>query len=121
MRTYACLLFYVMIVKKEMGLVDMLLEFVFELLLEGVVFATKDKKVPLWIRMIIGFLLVALFAGVIAMILVLGVFVTHKAYMNKESIFGGLLIVALGVVLIIMNVYRIYKYYNEHYKKSEVL
>lgn len=97
----------------------MLLEFVLELLLEGVVFATKDKKVPLWIRILIGIVLVAVFAGVIAMILVLGVFLMQKAYMNKESIFGGLWIVALGIFLLVMSIYRICKYYNKHYKKEE--
>ena len=78
---------------------ELLLELIFELLLEGSAEIAQDKKAPKWIRYPLAGLLLLLILVVIFTLLVVGiVFLTENG--TEKKLFGVLFIVIDAVLLI---------------------
>lgn len=88
-------------------LVDFIVEFIAELLFEGCIETSKNKKVSKWIRYPI---IVILSIVILAIIVLLG-FVGVIMILSKEqySLYGGLLVILLDVVFVIYGTTKIIK------------
>lgn len=82
---------------------DDLIEIILELIFEGSIGVLQNKKVPKWIRSIIALFFVSILIGII----VLGVMIL------KKSVFGGIIIIGVGVFLLIGIIIKIRKYMKD--------
>lgn len=80
---------------------EIILEILIELILEGTMEASKNKKVPKIIRYPLIFLIVLLFIGVIGLIFFTGIL----AYQRINKICGILLII-IAIILFISSIIR---------------
>lgn len=79
---------------------DDLIELLIELVLDGSHELLKSKKVPKWIRYIIGLIFISIPIGAI----VFGIMLL------KESIIGGIIIIGVGLFMLIGITIKISKY-----------
>ena len=80
-----------------------LIEILIELVLEGSLELLKSKKVPKWIRVIIGLIFISIIIGLIALGLTL----------LKETIIGGIIIMSVGLFMLIGITLKIKKYLKQ--------
>jgi len=83
---------------------ELLLELIFELVVEGVASASKDRKLSKWIRYPLAVLLILFIITVIGIIGVVGVMMLLQDGIDK---FGGIIILAFDIVMIISAVKKI--------------
>ena len=74
---------------------EFLIEVLLELILEGGIEISSNKKVPKWIRYPMIVLILLFFTFVIVAILALGMYILTK------NIFMGIVIITIGVILLI--------------------
>lgn len=92
---------------------EFLIEILLELILEGGIEISSNKKVPKWIRYPMIVLILLFFTFVIVAILVLGM------YILTQNIFMGIVIITIGVILLISQIIKIRKMYID--KKNDIL
>lgn len=86
-------------------MIDDLMEFIFELLFEGMLEATKSKKVPRIIRYLLIFIIVSFFLAVIGLIIYIGI------YFLKKNLFISLLFILLALFFLIGGIVKFKKLY----------
>ena len=96
---------------KEVYLMEFLIEAILDLILEGSIEISKNKKVSKWIRYPLLVIIILFFAIVIFGILLLGILLI------KTSFIGGLLIILIGLLMLISSIIKFKKIYIE---KKEV-
>lgn len=84
---------------------ELIFEFICELLLEGSIEISSNKKISKWIRYPLIFLIVIFFLSVIGLILFLGIILFNK------NVIGSLFIISVGVVLLILSIIKFRKIY----------
>ena len=87
---------------------DELIEFILDLLLEGGIELSTNKKVSKWIRYPIIVFLLLFFTVVIFGIFILGIMLI------EESIIASLLLIACGIVMLGGSILKFKKIYLEH-------
>ena len=92
---------------------DDLIEFALELLLEGSMELSKNKKVPKWIRYPLIVLLTLFFGTVTVGLVVIGILLI------PDSPIGGGLIAIVGAVLLVLGLRKAVKQYAKHRPKIE--
>lgn len=92
---------------------EFLIEILLELILEGGIEISSNKKVSKWIRYPMIVLILLFFTFVIVAILVLGM------YILTQNIFMGIVIITIGVILLISQIIKIRKMYID--KKNDIL
>lgn len=85
---------------------DIIIEIFFDLLLEGSIELSTNKKVPKWIRYPLIMVMLFLLA-----IVIYGLFYSGLVQINKNFFFGAILIL-IGLALVIGIVFKIIKEYN---------
>jgi len=90
---------------------DDLLEFILELILEGTIELSSNKKVPKWLRYILIFIVSILFLAVISLIFYLGIWI------YKESIVLSIAFIILSIAMLIGGINKFKQMYLE--KKEE--
>lgn len=93
-------------------IMDELIEFILDLLLEGGIELSANKKVSKWIRYPIIAFLFLFFTIVIFGMIILGIL------MIEESILVSFIFVACGIAMLIGSVIKFRKTYLEHKKNS---
>lgn len=91
---------------------EFLIELVLDLFVEGGIEVSSNKKISKWIRYPIIALLILFFSVVILGMIILGI------VLLRESLLGGTLIILIGLVFLIMFIYKFRKKYLEEKKKS---
>lgn len=92
---------------------DFIFELLFELIFEGALFASSDKKVPKFIRYPLTALIILFFVFVIGGIFVLGIFSL------KKSVIGGIFVILVSVLLFVMATVKFIKKYINIKDKSD--
>ncbi|MDE5539563.1 MAG: hypothetical protein K2J20_03675 [Bacilli bacterium] len=82
---------------------ELLVEFIGEIILEGAVELIKSKKVPLGIRIFLILLVSGLYLGLVVVFLYLGI----KGL--KDNIFISLIVIIMGLFILGLYVWFIYK------------
>lgn len=72
---------------------EVLIEALFELVIEGTIGLSKSKKVPMPIRILCGMLIVTVFAAVVFVIGFVGISIL------KENLWGGIAILIFDAIL----------------------
>lgn len=93
-------------------IMDELIEFILDLLLEGGIELSANKKISKWIRYPIIAFLFLFFTIVIFGMIILGIL------MIEESILVSFIFVACGIAMLIGSVIKFKKTYLEHKKNS---
>lgn len=88
---------------------DDIIEFLLELLLDGSIEVSKNKKVPKWIRYPIMILLILLFSLILLFIIYLGLSIL------RDSIILGSIILLITFIFIVMVIKKI----KRHMKKEK--
>ena len=86
---------------------DFIIELVFDLLLEGSMEISSNKKISKWIRYPILALLILFFATVIFGVIVVGILIIPK------SILGGIFMIVIGLIMLVMSILKFRKKYLE--------
>ena len=81
---------------------DVLIELLIELVLEGSHELLKSKKVPKWIRYLIALIFMSITIGLITLGIIL----------LKESIISGIIIMGVGLFMLIGMTIKIRKYFK---------
>lgn len=89
---------------------EFIVEFVFDLLFEGGVEITKDRKISKWIRYPI-LAIIALFFGVI----IFGLIILGIKFLIEGEILIGILFIGLGLFFLIESIYKFRKTYLEEF------
>lgn len=84
---------------------EYLFEFILELVFEGSVEASKNPKVPKWIRYSLITIIILFFIGVIGIIFFTGIL------MLKENVLIGILFNLLGLLMLIIGIVKFRKVY----------
>ena len=92
-------------------MMDFLIELVMELIMEGSLELSQNRKLPKWLRYPLIALVTLFFGAVIGLIFLVGFLVL------KQTVLGGLAILAIGTVMLILAVRKFRKLYIE--KKME--
>lgn len=80
---------------------DIILEFLFEVIVDGSFELVTHKKVPLIIRIIAGIFVFAVYGGLIGLCFFLGI---------KNS---QIVLIALGIIILLLSFLAIYRKYKE--------
>lgn len=91
---------------------ELIFEFICELLLEGSIEISSNKKISKWIRYPLIFLIVLFFLTVIGLILFLGIILFNK------NIIASLFIMCVGVMLLILSIIKFKKIYIKKEKRN---
>ena len=81
---------------------EVLFEILFEIIVEGSLEASCDKKVPLWIRIIAGLILIAVYGGLVGFLI----------YEGIRSVNRGLLVI--GIALLVFFAFGFWKVFKKH-------
>ena len=84
---------------------EFIFELIAELILEGSIEISSNKKISKWIRYPLIFLIVLFFLTVIGLILFLGICLFNK------NILGSLFIIAIGIIFLILSIVKFRKIY----------
>lgn len=87
---------------------DLIIEILLELILEGTVEISSNKKVPKWIRYPLIFLIILVFTIIIVGIFVLGML------LSKDNLIIGILFILLSLFFAIMGTKKFKEKYIEH-------
>ncbi len=90
---------------------EYLIEFIFELILEGSLEASKNSKIPKWIRYPLIVMIILFFIVVIGLILFTGVI-----SLKKNALVGTFLII-IGLLMLVMSIIKFRKIYLTKVKK----
>lgn len=88
---------------------ELIFEFIFELLFEGSISLSKNKKVPKTIRYLLIMLLLLFCICIIGFIFFISILVL------KENIFAGIFIILFGIILLISMFFKFKKLYFKKY------
>lgn len=91
---------------------DLVIEFLMELLFEGAMEVSKNRKVSNWIRYPLIILIVLLFGLVIFGIFILGIAI------RKENLLLSVLLIVLSIFLLVASILKFKKVYLE--KKNDI-
>lgn len=86
---------------------DLLIEAILDLVLESSIGASKSKKVPKFIRIILICLITLFFASVIGLLLFMGIVIL------KDNLIGGIVIILFALLFLILTILRFKKIYLE--------
>lgn len=84
---------------------DLLFEIIFELIVEGSIEISSNKKVSKWIRYPLIAILAVLFGGVILVLFVVGIGLLH------ENVVGSIFFIAVDVFVLIGSIVKFKKIY----------
>lgn len=84
---------------------EYLFEFILELAFESSVEASKNPRVPKWIRLLLITIIVLLFLGVIGIVFFTGIL------MLKENLVAGVFLNVIGLLMLIMGIIKFRKVY----------
>lgn len=90
---------------------DDVIEFVLELILEGTLELSSNRKVPKWIRYPLIVIISLLFAIVTFGLIILGVI------SSKENIYIGIFFIVVGLILLVAGIIKVDKIYIEKKEK----
>lgn len=82
---------------------EIIFEIIAELLLEGSLEISGNKKISKWIRYPIAGLLILFFAAVILLIIVVGL------YSLKDNLWIGILLLTVGIILLVASIIKFNK------------
>lgn len=77
---------------------DVLFEFIFEIIFEGTIELAKSRHVPLPLRILAAVIIIALYGGVIFLIVWTGIGCFHSTDFNGGKTLGVLLFIAAAVL-----------------------
>lgn len=92
---------------------DLIFEFILELLFEGGVEITKDKKISKWIRYPILAIIILFFGLVIIGLTILGI-----KFLLDGDILVGILFIGLALFFLIGSIYKLKKTYFQEFNKQ---
>ena len=84
---------------------ELLIELLLELIVDGSIEVSSNKKLPKWIRYPLIVFLILFFGLIYLFIFGIGIL------MLKENIYAGILMIVLGIVLLIFGVIKFKKIY----------
>ena len=84
---------------------EYLIDFILELVIEGSIEASKNKKVPKPLRYVALIIVLLFFICVISLIIFVGILFL------KQSIIGGVFLILLGIFMVIASVLKFRKMY----------
>ena len=90
---------------------NILIEFIFELIFDSAVEVVKEKRISKWIRIPLAIFLILFFIGVFALIGIVGVLLLMSK--EKYSLSGGIVVLLLDVVLIVSFIVRMINGYKK--------
>lgn len=91
---------------------DLIFEFIAELLLEGGLEIGTNKKISKWIRYPILIIILAFVGGIIALLFILGI------TLLKTNILAALLLITVTLILLIGSIYKFKKILQEKSKRE---
>jgi len=91
---------------------DLLVEFILELILEGSIEIVKIKKIPKFIRYPILGLIILFFSTIIFGLIILGILFL------KKNILFGLFFIILGLIFLLSSIFKIKTQYKEQKKEK---
>lgn len=91
---------------------EYLFEFILELLLEGSIEVSKNRKIPKYIRYPLIIMVVLFFLAVIGLIFLVGILSW------KENIFLGMFFILIGLFMFIMSIIQFRKTYLKKVNNS---
>ena len=89
------------------GIMEILFEIVFEIIVDGSLKTSTNKKVPLWIRIIAGIVLIAVYGGSAGALMYIGI-------RNKDWI-----LLVIGIALLVFFVFGFRKVYKKYRNRQE--
>ncbi len=92
---------------------EIIFEFILELVLEGSIEITKNKKVSAWIRYPLIFLIVVFFLAVISLFFLVS-FLTYN-----ENKLVALFFSFLGIIFLVLSIKKFKEVYLKRYNKGE--
>ena len=81
---------------------EVLFKILFEIIVEGSLEASRDKKIPLWIRIIAGIILIAIYGGLVGFLI----------YEGIRSVNWVLLVI--GIALLVFFAFGFWKVFKKH-------
>lgn len=84
---------------------EILFEFILELILEGSIETSKNEKIPKWIRYFLILIISLFFIGVIGLVFLAGFLVF------KENAFVGIFLIGIGLFMLIASIIKFRKVY----------
>lgn len=93
---------------------ELLFEIILDLILEGSIEASLNKKVPKIIRYFL-IILICLFFSIV----ILGLFIIGISFLNK-NIYASLLIITVSIVMLIVSIYKFKKIYIEKRDRIQI-
>ena len=84
---------------------ELLIEFLVDLILEGSIEISEDEKMPKWIRYICLTIVTVVFGLVIIGLFILGI------YIGKENIYAGIFFIIIAFILLISAIIKFEKKY----------
>ena len=88
---------------------DILYEFLIDLILEGAMEGSKSNRIPKPIRIILITFLLLFYAAIIGIIMFVGV----EAIIYDNNILGGIIIIAVGLLILISCIVKFRQIYLE--------
>ena len=84
---------------------ELLIEFLVDLILEGSLEISEDEKMPKWIRYICLTIVTLVFGAVTIGLFILGI------YVGKENIYVGIFLILIALILLISGILKFGKKY----------
>ena len=91
---------------------DFIFEFVFELLFEGGMEVTSNRKISKWVRYPILAIFISIFIGIISLIIFWGI------SSLKNSTIGGIFIIGLGIFMLSASIHK-FRQFCIHEKNNQ--
>lgn len=93
---------------------DILIEFILDLLFEGLFEGASNKRVPKPLRIIFIVILVLIYAAIIGAFVIIGV-----SIINKGNTGGGVVIIVCGLVLAALIVWGVFRERRKRLEKKQ--
>lgn len=90
---------------------ELIFEFILELILDGSIEVSKSKKIPKYIRYPLIVLISLFFIAIIGLVIFTGILIL------KESLIGGIFFILIGIFMFIMSIIKFRKTYLNKQKK----
>ena len=90
---------------------DILIEFIFELIFDSAVEVVKEKRISKWIRIPLAILILLFFISVFVILGIVGVLLITSN--EKYSLSGGIVVLLLDIVLIVSFIVRMIGAYKK--------
>ena len=92
-------------------MLDILIEFLFELIFEGTIEISQNRKISKWLRYPLILIIIIFFSLIILFIIYLGL------SLLKENILLGFLIIIVAIILLIGSIIKFKNVYLDKYEK----